>query len=169
MTNQQLLDFIKSQLAQGLTKEKISSELLANGWNTQDIEEGFKAVIPVSNPSGIPIPPIQPSTSTLSNYNNALSTTKLVTHTGRKVFFLVLILFLLAGGASAYYFRSNLTSLPIIKSLIVKQQVAPVTSQGDVEIPSTAVTPEESAQAAITNNSIIDCGTSKIIMLDPEY
>lgn len=44
MINQQLLDFIKSQLSQGLTKEKISSELLANGWNARDIEEGFNEI-----------------------------------------------------------------------------------------------------------------------------
>lgn len=126
MTNQQLLDFIKSQLAQGLTKEKISSELLANGWNTQDIEGGFKAVVPVSNLSEIPIPPIQSSISIPSTYSNALSATKLVTHTGKKVFLIVLILFLLAGGASAYYFRNNLMNLPIVKSLIETKQVTPI-------------------------------------------
>ncbi len=142
MTNQQLLDFIKSQLALGLTKEKISSELLANGWNTQDIEEGFKAVVPVVfNPSGIPIPPIQPNISTPSSYNNALSTTKLVTHSGRKVFFIVLILFLLAGGASAYYFRNNLMNLSIVKSILTKQQVAPIAQNNTETLPTTVVTP----------------------------
>jgi len=45
MINQQLLDFIKSQLQLGLTKEKISSELLTKGWNTQDIEEGFNEAL----------------------------------------------------------------------------------------------------------------------------
>ncbi len=45
MINQPLLDFIKQQLQSGLTKEKITSELLANGWNAQDIEEGFKKVL----------------------------------------------------------------------------------------------------------------------------
>lgn len=41
MTNQQLLDFIKQQLQLGKDKENISKELLVNGWNTQDVEEGF--------------------------------------------------------------------------------------------------------------------------------
>jgi len=44
MTNQQLLDFIKSQLQLGLTKEKISNELSSNGWSSQNIEEGFKSI-----------------------------------------------------------------------------------------------------------------------------
>ncbi|MEK7060133.1 MAG: hypothetical protein AAB970_00725, partial [Patescibacteria group bacterium] len=46
MINQQLLDFIKQQLQVGLTKEKISSDLLTNGWTLQDIEEGFRATLP---------------------------------------------------------------------------------------------------------------------------
>ena len=56
MINQQLLDFIKHQLQVGLTKEKITSDLLTNGWTTQDIEEGFKAVV-------VPIPTVTPPVS----------------------------------------------------------------------------------------------------------
>jgi uncharacterized membrane protein YhaH (DUF805 family) len=64
MINQQLLDFIKLQLSKGLTKEKITSDLLANGWTAQDIEEGFKSVGTPS--SSIPIPP--PSTFVPPDY-----------------------------------------------------------------------------------------------------
>ena len=56
MINQPLLDFIKQQLQVGLTKEKISSDLLKNGWTLQDIEEGFKAVV-------VPIPTVTPPVS----------------------------------------------------------------------------------------------------------
>jgi len=55
MINQQLVDFIKQQLQVGLTKEKISSQLLVNGWTIQDIEEGFSAVVPP-----IITPPVSP-------------------------------------------------------------------------------------------------------------
>lgn len=44
MINQQLLDFIRGQLKSGLTKEKITSELLANGWSPEDIEEGLRVL-----------------------------------------------------------------------------------------------------------------------------
>lgn len=44
MTNQQLLDYIKQQLQQGVGREQIKSSLVANGWQAQDIEEGFNAV-----------------------------------------------------------------------------------------------------------------------------
>jgi hypothetical protein len=49
MINQQLLDYIKQQLQQGVTQEQIKSALMANGWQAQDIDEGFNAInAPVS-------------------------------------------------------------------------------------------------------------------------
>jgi small-conductance mechanosensitive channel len=50
MINQQLLDFIKQQLVKGLTREKITSDLLANGWTMQDVQEAFNALT-ISTPS----------------------------------------------------------------------------------------------------------------------
>ena len=44
MTNQQLLDYIKQQLEQGVSREQIKSSLVANGWQSQDIEEGFNSL-----------------------------------------------------------------------------------------------------------------------------
>ena len=50
MTNQQLLDFIKTQLLKGIDKETIIRELLGNGWSENDIQEGFNTInIPTSN------------------------------------------------------------------------------------------------------------------------
>jgi len=39
MANQQMLEYIKQQLRQGVTQEKIKSSLLAKGWQEKDIEE----------------------------------------------------------------------------------------------------------------------------------
>ena len=44
MVNQQLTDYIKLQLQQGISKEQIVNSLLANSWNSQDIEDGFKSI-----------------------------------------------------------------------------------------------------------------------------
>jgi len=41
MSNQQLLDYIKQQLVQGISKEIISTDLLSQGWQQQDIDEAF--------------------------------------------------------------------------------------------------------------------------------
>ena len=133
MTNQQLIDFIKQQLQLGLTKEKITSELLANGWNNQDIEEGFKATgvpippapVPTLTPNPATFPTLNPTPVTTQNLNpnlypnfnnNNLVSIKEKKQSGKWLFFVILIL-LLAGGASAYYFKDDLVNFPIIKNL----------------------------------------------------
>jgi len=69
MINQPLLDFIKQQFAKGSTKEKIMIDLLANGWDTGDVEEGFAAITPKVSPVSpvvsrvTPTPQISPITS----------------------------------------------------------------------------------------------------------
>jgi len=49
MINQQLLDYIKQQLQQGVSKEEIKNSLLANDWQEKDIEEAFYLVFNPSN------------------------------------------------------------------------------------------------------------------------
>lgn len=57
MINQQLLDYIKQQVQQGVGREQIKSSLMTNGWSSSDIEEGFNAIEPGS--SRIPLAPTQ--------------------------------------------------------------------------------------------------------------
>jgi hypothetical protein len=44
MVNQQILDYINKQLAQNVSKQQITSDLLANGWTASDIEEAFSSL-----------------------------------------------------------------------------------------------------------------------------
>lgn len=60
MANPQLLDYIKQQLQQGISKEQIKSSLITNGWQAQDIEEGFNAL-------NSPVLPEQYSATSLSS------------------------------------------------------------------------------------------------------
>ena len=125
MINQQLLGFIKEQLQKGITKEIITKELLVNGWNNEDVEEGFKVInIPSPVLNSIPVPnPIinQTPISNFNSFNPGVGMSNISVqpkkHSGRKIFLIVLILFLLAGGASAYYFKNDLKNLPVIKNL----------------------------------------------------
>jgi len=41
MVNQQLLDYIKQQTQQGINNEQIKQSLIANGWQTSDVESAF--------------------------------------------------------------------------------------------------------------------------------
>ena len=56
MINQQILDYIKQQVQQGVSREQIKSSLMTNGWQASDIEEGFNAI--GSGSSGIPLAPV---------------------------------------------------------------------------------------------------------------
>ena len=61
MINQQLVDFIKSELLKGADRETIKKQLLGSGWNIEDIEEGFGLAtaknINLTGNSSTPIPP----------------------------------------------------------------------------------------------------------------
>lgn len=105
MINQQLLDFIKLQLKNGLDKENISKQLLSSGWTSQDIEEGFKNLIPASS---VPIP----------NYSSPLKKKS----PWKVILVIVLILIILGGGT--YYFLQNknlhLSQISIDSTQVIK-------------------------------------------------
>lgn len=64
MANQQLVDYIKSQLAAGVTKQDLQKAITAAGWSMQDSNEGFMSaegkVPPVPEAPKTPAPPLQP-------------------------------------------------------------------------------------------------------------
>jgi len=52
-----MLDYIRQQLQQGVSREQIKGSLMTNGWQAQDIEEGFSAAnAPVGPRQYSPIP-----------------------------------------------------------------------------------------------------------------
>jgi len=67
MVNQQLLDYVRQQLAAGVAKPSLIQALAGQGWNAQDISEAFAAIegahpIPAPTPAPIPTPSsVQPS------------------------------------------------------------------------------------------------------------
>ena len=162
MINQQLVNFIKQQLQVGVTKEKISSELLANGWNSQDIEEGFKATgIPIpSTPFSNTTPVLNPNISPYINNNDNLTSFTTKKQSGKKLFFIILlILFLLVGGASAYFFKDNLINLPIIKDFFPNQEttvIPEVPIQTDNTQIVTQTQPNNTTPTTQPDNSVTD-------------
>ena len=50
MVNKELFDYIKEQLAQGVSKETIKSALLHSGWQGLDAEEAFNAAYSSNQP-----------------------------------------------------------------------------------------------------------------------
>lgn len=44
MVNQQLLDYIKQQLQQGVSRDNITNNLISQGWQQSDVNEGFSSI-----------------------------------------------------------------------------------------------------------------------------
>jgi len=44
MITNQLIDYIKNQISNGITPEQIKNALIASGWQAKDIEEAFKSI-----------------------------------------------------------------------------------------------------------------------------
>lgn len=54
MINPQLLDYIKKQLEQGVSKEEIKRALVSNGWQDRDVEGAFLMPAPQGTISSLP-------------------------------------------------------------------------------------------------------------------
>jgi hypothetical protein len=142
MINQQLLDYIRQQLQLSKTKEKISSELLINGWDLQDIEEAFKSI----NIPDTEIP--------YQNDDIHSSVTTIKSHSSKKVLLMIIILFVFVGGASAYYLKDNLKNLSLDKK-VVQNQVQ--TANGDLVINESQIVNEHLQKEDGIVNPYLSC------------
>ncbi len=64
MANQQLLDYVKEQIKEGIGEGEIKKTLIQNGWNDADIDEALE-VIDHAGEKAVP-PPIPPSKAVAS-------------------------------------------------------------------------------------------------------
>ncbi len=98
MINQQLLDFIKSQLLRNIDKDIITKELIGSGWNEKDINEGFSAINPnVINPimTSKINSTINPVVS--NNFNTKIIITSKKYSLKKKIFIVIFILLCIYG------------------------------------------------------------------------
>ncbi len=151
MITKELVDFIKKSKNEGKSNEQIKAVLMQNSWLSTDVEEGFLAANPPA-PLSVPIPPptysaplfVPPILNVIPNNPQAsvgsilgsmninrptvLNTIPKKSHKGL-IIFIIIILLLVAGGVSAYFFRDNLKTLPLIKKFFPAVEVA-------VEVPA---------------------------------
>ena len=71
MINQQILDYIKQQLQQGVSREQIKSSLMTNGWQENDISSAFNML------SQVPQTPM--ATENLSPQQRGINVKKMIT------------------------------------------------------------------------------------------
>jgi hypothetical protein len=102
MINQQLIDYIKQQILKGLNRETIIKDLLGNGWEIKDIEEGFTS-IDVSNLALQNNP-----TSNIAYINKSDNFLKIRNILNKKTLMLIIIIFVIVMGVLVYFFRNDL-------------------------------------------------------------
>jgi len=166
MVNQQLLDYIKQQLQQGISKEQIKSSLITNGWQARDIDEAFS-----SSPSIQPLAPSDtPSQSFSSQPSRRLNKTLLA------IVSIIGGVLIIGGGVFAYfnYFQSPekivqkmTVKLTEIKSLEYSGEIKAEVNTGDLMGGSSLLQPTQSASNKKLNDfSINFTGLSDIQNLD---
>ena len=101
MTNQQIIDFIKTQLEKGINKETISKELLANGWTIEDVNESFKAIE-------------TPAINQVNNLN--MATVQAKNNSNKTILVIVISLLLIATAVFGAYYLSTKTKFQITTS-----------------------------------------------------
>lgn len=122
MINQQMLDYIKQQMQQGVDQEQIKNSLMANGWQLQDIEEGFNKIVATPN---------------------LYSTVPVAASSGvwRIIAGVIIGVAVLGGGA-------YLASQTIFKSKEVPKISNEVSNQPSAETPTNTTAPQHSQQSA---------------------
>lgn len=105
MVNQELVSYVRSQIAQGVVPTKIRSLLALKGWKEEDIDQAFEVanseVVPVSNTSQSQVSdPLIATTTITEDVNKPKGLPKLV------ILLLILLVVVIAtlGGGYYYYF-----------------------------------------------------------------
>ncbi len=125
MINDQLVAYIKQQLATNVSKDIIISNLKSAGWDDTDVAEAFNAINPPANPVPVsaPVPVVPPASfipPTVYPINPNMSSGSMVEpkvhHTSniKKISLVVFILVLLgvAGGGAYAYYTGAFVTLP---------------------------------------------------------
>lgn len=109
MINQQLVDFIKSELLKGVDKETITKELLSSGWAEVDINEGFNTInIELKVPQKL-------SSFSESKMEGSISNKlKMKKHIFKKLIKVIIIVLILLEitNAGAYFYQLNQPVVP---------------------------------------------------------
>lgn len=115
MIHQQLLDYIKQLLQQGVSQEQIKNSLMANGWQAQDIDEAFASIQnPTSQSSKVPLPAQTitslPSATAIFGQAWAIYKQRLGTFLGVMIIPVIVMIVLLAISAGGGFLSISLLS-----------------------------------------------------------
>lgn len=127
MVNQQLLDYIKQQLQQGISQEQIRSSLMANGWQEADINEAFSSMnYPSSSTPPDNIAAQQFSTTSQQPARRINKTLLAVIS--------ILGILIIGGGVSGYFYYFRETPEKVIEKMTTRlTEVKTLEHQGEIK------------------------------------
>jgi len=137
MVNQQLLDYIKQQLAAGTGKDAIQQALVGQGWSASDIAEAFAAPVPQPAPAAAPAAP-QPAPATMAPLQTSISQPVTKSRSHMMLWILILVLLIAsAGGAAAYYYYFMMQPMPQLEQA-VDQGTTPLDTAASADVTATS-------------------------------
>jgi len=136
MVNDQLLGYVKQQLSMGVSREGIATNLKSAGWDDNDVNEVFSALLPTSSSSMIP--PTQPVSDVKINEQSVVGmNSDDVHHRSKKIIPVIAMLVLLctAGAASSYvYYTGAFVTLPKLLAESVDKSKVVTSSKYEVNL-----------------------------------
>ena len=132
MVNQQLLDYIKQQVQQGLNREQIKKSLLEIGWQEADINEAFTFI----DSPNVSVPPESAPSQLLSALPQQPER-----RTKKTLLAVILIIGVLifGGGAFGYFYYFRVTPEKVIEKMMARlSEVNSLEYQGEIETEITA-------------------------------
>jgi hypothetical protein len=125
MVNQQLLDYIKQQLQQGVSREIITNNLISQGWQQSDVNEGFSSIDSSNTSSQISSPQ---SFSTLPQQPERKASKTLL------AIISIIGVLIIGGGAFGYFYYFQETPEKVIEKMRTRlTEVKTLEYQGDIK------------------------------------
>lgn len=172
MVTQELLGYIRAEIAKGTTREAIHQTLIkGGGWTEEDLSEAFRTVIPMQNitpapaASSVSTPAPSLPSSILKTYSPAVSAVKPAPeiHRSSNLWIKILVLLIIVAGIYfSWAYSSQISSFwnALIKNVSSSVSFLNVNQTPNQVIPATNATPTPVV------NGIKDCGVGAIPKLN---
>ena len=162
MKNQELVNYIKQQLDQGVSKEEVTDKLVSKGgWDKQDVDEAFISIFP-------PTPEPKPEPEIIAPQPMEIKPKK-----GSNKFLMVatvmISLLLIGGGAFGYFYQKQKAESPeevFQKMLLQLNDLKSLEFEGTLQLEADTIDyssiedfgiiPDESTLPRKTTHSLID-------------
>ncbi len=127
MANQQLLDYIRQQLQQGVSQEQIKSSLMTKGWQETDINEAFTSI-------NSPMPPTPPENIPAQQFPTSFQQPERRVNKTLVAAISILGILIISGGVFGYFYYFRETPEKVIEKMKTRlTEVKTLEYQGEIK------------------------------------